>query len=277
MMVTKRNIYHPFVNNSLGFFINSQKVAYSEELFTDLNLYWQPVQDPKISIPVLVIYILIFLAGSYVHYHLWKMLQREENLVSHVLKAYVIVQMIFWPFSFIFGSVTSNIYPLAEITGSWICIFGFFVIYPGLIFINFHTTIMAIMRYTFIVHDKKVASFGKQRTKDIFHRILGFVPIFMSIWVYFGAIDRDFDGWTAINKCNGSYDKIFLLLWGFEEPQDVWSARCGTKKIMEGPSSTIELIKFIQCKASATLFLLLLPNMFEGFIYYRTWTHIIKT
>ena len=162
-----------------------------------------------------------------------------------------------------------------RITGSWICIFGFFVLYPGIIFINFHTTVMAIMRYTFIVHDKKVASFGKQRTKNIFHGILGFVPIFMAIWIYFGAADRDFDSVIAINQCNGSYDKIFLLLWSFNEPQDVLRARCG--KSHEDPSSTIELIKLIQCGTSTALFLLLLSNIFEGFIYYRTWTHIIKT
>ena len=185
--------------------------------------------------------------------------------------------MIFWPFTTAVGSSTFFIYPLSEIAGSWFCVFSFFVMYPAIIFINFHTTVMAMMRYTFIVHDEKVASFGKQRIQSIFHRILGIVPIFMSIWTYFGAADRDYDGSMIINKCNGSYHKIFLLLWSFDEPRDVWSARCGVKNIIKGPLSFIELMKKIQCGANIILTLLLISNIFEGFIYYRTWKHIIKT
>ena len=89
------------------------------------------------------------------------------------------------------------------------------------------------MRYIFIVHDERVARFGKQRAEHLFYGILGIVPILMSVWLYFGAADRDFDGSDAINKCNGSYDKIFLLKWGFAERQDVWNARCDRQNILQ--------------------------------------------
>ena len=97
MMVTKRNIYNPFLNGSLGFLIHLKSGTHSEEMFTNVNLYWQPVQDPTIGLLFLVIQLLVILAGSFVHCHLWKMLNREESLVSNILKAYVIVQMIVWP------------------------------------------------------------------------------------------------------------------------------------------------------------------------------------
>ena len=145
-----------------------------------------------------------------------------------------------------------------------------------MLFIAFHTTVIAVMRYAFIVHDDKIGRFGKQRAMKLFHWILGIVPIVMTTWVYLGAANRDFDGSNVINKCNGSYDKIFLLKWGFAESQSIWSARCGMKNNNEGPASSIELIRYIQCKASAYLFLLLLSNIFDGFVYYRTWTHIAK-
>ena len=169
MVVTKRNIYHPFVNKSLGFFINSKSGTYSEEIFTDVNLYWQPVQDPKIGLPFLVINLLVILAGGFVHYHLWQMLKREENLVSSILKAYVIVQMIFWPFTTVLISATDLIYPLSEVTGSWFCVFSYFLTTTSIIFISFQATVVAIMRYVFIVHRERVGIFGKQRTKDLFH------------------------------------------------------------------------------------------------------------
>ena len=132
------------------------------------------------------------------------------------------------------------------------------------------------MRYIFIVHDERVAKFGKQRAEHLFYWLLGIVPIVMTIWLYFGADDRDYDGYPALNRCNGSYDKIFLLKWGFSEHQSVWDARCERQKLNTGPFSAIELLEFTQCRASLFMFMLLMSNLFESFIYYRTWTHIIK-
>ena len=194
MMITQRNIYHPFVNKSLGFLINTKSGTYSEEVFTDVNLYWQPVQDPKIGIPFLVIQFFIVIAGGFVHYHLWKMLKRGENLVTSILKAYVIVQMVYFPYHTIFATANDFIYPLSEVLGSWSCVLSFFVLYPCGIFIVLHTTVIASMRYLFIVHDERVATFGKHRAQSLFYWLLGIVPIGMTIWLYFGAVDRDFDG-----------------------------------------------------------------------------------
>lgn len=274
-MIAERNIYHPFLNKSVGFFISTKSGTYSGEILTDLNLYWQPVVDPKIATAFSVVVVLVMFAGAFVHYHLWKMLKREQNLVSSVLKTYVVVQMIFWPFMTTFECTTYFIYPLSEITGSWFCVFSFFIVYPSIIFISFHTTIMCIMRYAFIVHDENVASFGKQRTIKLFHWILGIVTIVMTIWLYFGAVDQSIDGNTTINRCSGSYDKIFHLKMSYGERQSVWNARCGMK-INEGPSTSIELIRSIQCAGSAILLVLLLSNVFDAFIYYRTWTHIMR-
>ena len=131
------------------------------------------------------------------------------------------------------------------------------------------------MRYAFIVHDESVASFGKQRTMKLFHWILGSVTIVMPIWIYLGAVDQSFDGSPTISRCSGSYDKIFHLKMSFGERQSVWNARCGMKN-NEYPSSSIELIKYIQCAANASIFMLLISNLLDGFIYYKLWTHIIK-
>ena len=275
-MITKRNIYHPFVNKSLGFLINSKSGTYSEEFFTDINLHWQPVQEPNIGIFVLVTTLFNILAGSYVHYHLWQMLKKGDNLVSCILKAYVIIQIMFWPLGSILYCTTNFIYPLSEIFGAWFCVCWYFLLYPYLFFVSFHTTVIAIMRYVFIVHDKRIARFGKQRAEKIFHWVLGIVPIVMTVWLYLGAADRDFDGLDAMNKCNGSYHKIFLLKWGFMDNRGVWEARCDGQNIHAGSASGLELLTYIQCKASAVTLGLLISNVFEGLIYLRTWTYILK-
>ena len=189
MKITERNIYHPFLNKSLGFPISSKNGKYSQDFFTDVNLYWQPVKDPTIGIAFLFANFLVILAGGFVHYHLWQMLKRADNLVSGILKAYVLVQTIYWPFCIIFGSATDFIHPLSDVVGPWSCVLGYFVIWLSVIFISFHITVIAIMRYIFIVYDEKVASFGKQRAKNVFYWILGTVPIVLTIWLYFGAVD----------------------------------------------------------------------------------------
>ena len=138
------------------------------------------------------------------------------------------------------------------------------------------------MRYVFIVHDDSIAESGKQRAKSLFYWLLGSVPIVLTIWLYFGAADRDFDPYPSMNKCTGSYHKIFLLKWtfaewSFAEPQSVWIARCGGWP--KGNESLFDAItKIFRCGAGAVLgHFLLLSNVFDGFIYYRTWKHILKT
>ena len=215
------------------------------------------------------------------HYHLWQMLKRGDNLVSFILKVYVIVQMISFPLDCIFRHATDFIYPLSEVFGSWFCVFFYFLKWSCTIFISFHTTVIAIMRYIFVVHDERVASFGKQRAQHFFYWLLGIVPIVLTIWLYFGAADREYDGNIAINKCNGVYDKIFLLKWGFAGRQSVWYARCGVQCYasvnFDNVASAIEILELIQCIASFSIMILLTSNIFEGFIYYRLWAHILKT
>ena len=177
----------------------------------------------------------------------------------------------------IFATATDFIYPLSDVLGTWSCVLSFFVLYPCAIFISFHTTVIAIMRYIFIVHDEGVADFGKQRAKSLFYWLLGIFPIAMTIWLYFGAIDRDYDGYPPMNKCTGSYHKIFLLNWSYEEPDDVWVARCGGHCSDNNEGLAVCISKFFRCGASAYLFILLLSNVLDGFIYYRTWRHILKT
>ena len=280
-MLTERNIYHPFANKSIGFLINSKTGTHSAEFFVDINLHWQPVQDPNIAIPFVIWDFLTIIAGSFVHYHLWQMLKRGDNLVSFILKAYVIVQMIHFPLDCIFRHATDFIYPLSEVFGSWFCVLFYFLKWPCIIFISFHTTVIAIMRYIFVVHDERVANFGKQRAQHLFYWLLGIVPIVLTVWLYLGANDREFDGMPALNKCNGSHHKIFLLKWGFAGRQSVWYARCGVQCYasvnFDNPASILAILELIQCIASFSLMILLTSNIFEGFIYYRLWAHILKT
>ena len=265
-----------FAYKSLRFFINSKRGTYSEETFTDVDLYWQPVQDPSIGIPCLLIHLLIILAGSFVHYHLWQMLKRENNLVSNILKAYTVVQLIFWPFTTIIVSATYFTYPLSEITGSWFCEISYFLMFPSIYFISFQATVVATMRYFFIVHREKVGEFGKKRTQNIFQWILGIVPIGMTLWLYFGSVNRDYTTTMVINKCRGSFDKVFHMKWSYGERKSIQGARCGMYDSNEGPVTYIHVLKWIQCTASTILSILVVTNIHDGFIYYRTWKHIKK-
>ena len=148
--------------------------------------------------------------------------------------------------------------------------------YPSIYFISFQATVVATMRYFFIVHREKVGEFGKQRTQNLFQWILGTVPIVMTTWLYFGADDRDFTMAMSVNKCRGSYDKIFHLNWSYTERRDILAARCGTYNNDEDTASYIPPLKWIQCTAITVLSLVLLTNIVDGFIYYRIWKHITK-
>ena len=173
-------------------------------------------------------------------------------------------------------SITDFVHPLPAVVGSWICVFSFFLMYPCIIFINLHTLIIAIMRYVFIVHDDGVAIWGKERVRKISYLALGIIPIVMATWLYFGAADRDFDGMSVINKCNGSYHKIFLLKWSFSEPVSVWKARCTPENYYKNTGYLTKTVRYVACRTNGWIITLMSSNIPEGFIYYKTWTHIQK-
>jgi hypothetical protein len=65
------------------------------------------------------------------------------------------------------------------------------------------------MRYTFILYDKKVEYFGKERAKNLFLWLNIFIPLIMTVWRGIGS--PGLDPIAFMNKCNGKHHEVFLM------------------------------------------------------------------
>ena len=75
--------------------------------------------------------------------------------------------------------------------------------------VSFHSLAVALLRYSFIVHDKSVVGFGKEKLKTLFWYLSIGVPFLTILWV---ASDlQDVVPSKHINKCNGNDHRLFLL------------------------------------------------------------------
>ena len=63
MLLGKNNLNHPFQASYLGLFTNN-----STHILVDINLYYQPLQDPVVAMVFFILKILLIFLGEYLHY-----------------------------------------------------------------------------------------------------------------------------------------------------------------------------------------------------------------
>ena len=276
-----RFLYHPYTNSDLPFTIitsNSTTTAdqsaavgrHNMDIITNLHLYSQPLLDPNVAATFLGVKFVVVLMGIYVQYKIRAMLRRDTCLINHVLSAYSVIQMMFWPFMLIFNDIlTSFVYPISDVTGSWLCDICVVLICYGRLHILFHTFIVALMRYVFVVHDDRVVKFGKQRAKRIFFWISLIWPMMSTAWLLFQAIyfRKEFSfARTLISKCYGNHHNMFMT----EDLLD-WKKYC-TLEVYEMDGYFEKFSELVQrgfCVGFAVVNLIVLSNVAEGLLYWR--------
>ena len=267
--------YNPFVEDTFSFYpqfsSNSSKI--SVEPVTNVNLYFQPLQYPILAIVFFIARIIIIFAGEYVQVNLLRLFNRESCLVNEVLKTVTCVQMGYWPLFMLFETSTDFFNPLREILGQWYCVIAFFVIVYGMTHIVFHSFTVALMRYTFVVHHEKVASFGKERAKRYFLGMSILVPIVATVWRFLGRLQ--ISTISSLNKCNGIHHMSFLIDNGIGST--VENNFCFREEYDDEDSNRpLAFLKRGLCIMSSVLYLVMGFNVVEGVFYWRTLVHSKK-
>lgn len=271
--------YRPFLQTSIGFFnqslFDSSSQSFSSvNILSDINLYYQPLQQPIVGIIYLILRIIIIIAGEFLQIQVLKLLKRESSLVEEILKVFLYVQMVYWPLFVLFHTSTDFIHPLQEVFGSWYCIVGTFIIGYGMTLIIFHSFVVGLMRYTFIVHDEWVANFGKERAKRIFLWICILVPLIAVLWRRFGG--QYVSAISSFNKCNGRHHLAFMI----EDTVDSSTAKknfCFFENYDgEDQNRFLAILKRTLCTLSSVLYLIMGFNFVEGIFYWKTIKHVNK-
>ena len=133
---------------------------------------------------------------------------------------------------------------------------------------------VALLRYTFIVHNTKVIEFGKAKLEKLFWNVSIIVPVLTVLWV---ASDlQDAIPSNHINRCNGMDHKMFLIR--------SWSSLglIGTNFHLHNDqiSDKLDILFAIMRKLSRIGHriwrIFLGSNIAEGVIYFKLFRHMTR-
>ena len=270
-----RRYVRPNQESTFGFF-NTTKQCHNEnslELLGDVDMFWQPTQTFHSGTSFLVIRLLLVLTGEFLQMRVLEMANKEKGACEKIFKLFLYVQMMYWPLEVTFITATDWIHPLNEILGGeWVCDVFFFIKYSCWHIILFHSFIVALVRYMFLIHHRFVESQGKETIKKLFFWIILVVAFVTTSWKYFGSGELDTDPY--LNKCRGKYHVAFLR---FENALEGVKGFCDREYDLKDLSSYLTaMAKKISCIASSLVFVLMGLNISEGLLYSRLICHVRK-
>ena len=274
MFLDIKNTYHPFSDSQLGIYISEKftdEIA-SRFVLENVDLYYQPVQDPEIGIAFFFSRLIFIVAGLFVQGKVFAMVKTENGLVTEVTKLNIATMMIAGPFWLAFITSADFIHPLNEVIGEWFCVVGWVTIVLSWEIMFFNSFIVAVMRYIFIIHDEKVKIYGKQKARKIFLLLSFLIPFLLVVLI---AIENsELHVISFINKCYGVDHKVFLAdtstLPVAKHNFCEFNAYEGT----DFYGNALSILRRTVCIAKTIVFLFMGFNFFEGIIYYKIWSHI---
>ena len=272
MVFKKENMYHPFTQSSLGFYLAEDITIENDTslLLEDIDLYYQPIEHPAIAIIQFLIRFLYTCLGEYVQLKLLKMVRKENGLVNEVTQFYCITSMTIYPVWLILATSTEFLYPLKDLVGHWLCVFSRLTIFFHVNVILFHSFITALMRYCFIVHEERVKYLGKRKTKKMFLYLAISLPIVLVTW---GVVENQELGlFLFLNRCYGIDHKVFLAEVSSGKQLFCKMTSFGATEMYYDP--IVNTMREITCIIKFFLSLLMGLNISEGLIYIKIFCHI---
>ena len=275
MTINVTSYHHSSSDSFLGLIIDN--VANNEKtspllVLNDIDLFYQPVETISTASLFLVIRLILMTFGELINIKLFLQISKETCLVKDVTKVYTSAQIAFLPIWLLFNTSTDFVHPLNEIIGQWYCTLGWFSIHLCGTIISFYSFIVAIMRYLFIVHEKGVEKYGKEKANKVCLWLIIIIPLIVVLWE--GTNGTDIDVMSVINKCNGKDHKIFLIE---ESTSDVFKNKVceyDTTDQRGSYGSVFGLFRRFSCIANKLCMVLVSLNVAEGVIYYRLLAHI---
>ena len=271
-------LYHPFQSSTFVVFSPENLLSKNRSGFAihDINLYYQPVQNPVIGLVFFLIRVPLVILGEVLYVKQLALIKRETSVVNDVCKLLAYFQMIFWPIWLLFTTATDFLHPLGELAGPWLCDVGWFFIHFCWNVIAFNSFIVAFMRYCFVVHNEKFDKGDrKKRVKRVFFIIHIFIPLFMIVWN--GIEGSNLDVLSFINKCRGRHHQVFLIetstLNIFKRNFCEFNNYDGTAGLF-GEFNAI--FWRISCLSRTAIKLIVASNSTEAIIYYLTLSHIAR-
>ena len=274
MEMTSYHFYHSFKNSSLA--ILRESLTDTENItgivLKDIDLYYQPLESPLVSITFFVLKLISVLIGEGIGIKVLATIKKEKSLLTQITKVFVLCQMILFPILVVTDLTINLVYPVNEVIGNWFCAVSWFLWGFGMGIVLNNSFIAALMRYFFIIHETKVKGFGKNRVQSIFLVLTIAIPIFQFILQVVDGSPR----LSYIKKCYGLDREAFLVETSTLKVLKSKFLKLEKYETNGGIDFMYEMGRSICKVLEATLFVMMGFNITEGFIYYKIFSHMLR-
>ena len=158
----------------------------------------------NVSLGVLVL--CFYIIGVYLHSKIVVASKRDKEMTWKLDVINSVGISFHYAHVLILSGITYMIKDLYLYTGSWFCYLSKIITVSGMALVTGHSLIIALMKYTMIVHQKRVMAFGQDKAKKIFIGINIMYPIYIQCIYHIFRPDFLFvyDGISQANRCLGN-------------------------------------------------------------------------
>ena len=256
---------------------DSKPIANIDSRESDLLL------SPHAYYSFLALDILLITPLLYFHYLESAMLKREskkkgQNLIKNLLEGYVCaIPISFLVIALYINVLTTYLEPPSKWIGSWFCIIFELFGHLDIVYIGAFSLWAALIKYWFIVHNKKATNFGEAKARKILLISHIVVPAFFS----------------AMNSLtNGRRDQIFWVdhCWGESqhlngiannsEPNPLEKLLCFDRNytlpiyLNENIANVANKMLRSACGGLKLFYFIFLSNMIEFFLYFLIFRYL---
>ena len=153
----------------------------------------------------IIVGIIVYSIGSYYQLKIIAVCKKVKDKTWQIDITHSITLMISWSFVLVFEKVSDHVTILSQYTGVWFCYMAAFVYTFSAYLIGFHSFIIALMKYVYIVHAEKVRRFGDEKLKNIFLLVNIIHPLFLAVPT---VLTLDFEVYSSLINCFGLQDQL---------------------------------------------------------------------
>ena len=226
----------------------------------------------------LIISVMVSVAGLAINSKLLKDMKEDfrmrppgtnPSLIQDVMTTYTKTLMIFCPsYLFLFWILNEEIY-LPDWLKYLLC-YDQYIATTVRFYFYFHSMIVAIMRYSFIVHHERIMVFGKDEAKAMFYHISVIIPIIFGVThACTLPIPKNAQN-LAQRTCNNFYKDNYNITCG--DPSGI-PDECSPILVFVKEYISPELLSYVGLVVKI-VFVVVYSNIFEGILYLKTFRTI---
>ena len=215
------SFYNPFKQSQLAFLIqhnDTSKATDSSDhsppeqmyLFSDMDLYAQPMQNPVMSLVIfLPIQLLLAASAICIQIRTLQMLKQEKSINNAIMTTQAKLHICYWPLYIATITVTDNMYPLSGLTTPMFCLVLQLCYYFACLSFMLYSFYAALLRYLCCLHTERVNNFGRDKVIKIVYYVFYLHVLLWSVFIIFTNVN--YDHIPTFNNCYGNFPAVFLL------------------------------------------------------------------